>query len=136
VTSATPSMKLRRPSQARCCAAKRPKPSLSRAYGVSCRARAERAALQTLLVRFAPGRPAPFWFPRSLAAGPRGIRQVHWPRQYIEVGGGVHIRSKQIANNPHAGEKSAVAACSPLAPRSTIIVGPRAPVRARFFRSR
>src|SRR5687767_1002223 len=44
-------------------------PSLSDAYGVSCRARAERAALGLVLSPFAPGhdviRRSDPWFPRS-----------------------------------------------------------------------
>src|SRR4051812_28645081 len=56
--------------------------SLSSACGVSCRARAERAALRTAF-RFAPGRPEPSFVPPAPACRAAGIRQVVQVGQYI-----------------------------------------------------
>ena len=47
-------------------------PSLSDAYGVSCRARAERDRATPEVRRFAPGRGHAPWVPRSPAAGASG----------------------------------------------------------------
>ena len=64
--------------------------SLSRACGVSCRARAERAALRIHLWSDSPpGRLSTpsLWFPRSAAAGRSGFGRSSGRRQYSHAGG-------------------------------------------------
>jgi hypothetical protein len=64
--------------------------SLSPACGVSCRARAERAALRTRAKSDSPpGRCStpPLWFPRSHAAGPRGFGRSFGRAQYSHACG-------------------------------------------------
>src|SRR5918994_4317708 len=73
-------------------------PSLSQAYGVSCRARAERAALQTLPGPIRPRDSGPFGSPAPPRLGHEGFGRSIWRRQYIGQRGGVHIRTKQNPN--------------------------------------
>jgi hypothetical protein len=103
VLNASATMKVRRPVPAADFGAKSLEPLFLGPTGLAVGLAPKERRYGPSVVRFAPGPPAPLVPPLPRGQATRDSAGSLERREYIDGSGGMHTRTKKIANNPHAG---------------------------------